>query len=112
MSPQYRRPSVALHFTWTREPEAVARVLVEAHGEHDAARTLARVIGAVCAHGEEAVEAAIMAALAAERTDLLSLTTVPAERPQRNAVPDSLAGYKVEEARAADYDQLLAAAHA
>jgi xylitol oxidase len=28
MSPQYRRPSVALHFTWTREPEAVARVLV------------------------------------------------------------------------------------
>ena len=29
MSPQYRRPSVALHFTWTREPEAVARVLVD-----------------------------------------------------------------------------------
>ena len=29
MSPQYRRASVALHFTWTREPEAVARVLVE-----------------------------------------------------------------------------------
>jgi alditol oxidase len=29
MSPQYRRASVALHFTWTREPEAVARVLVD-----------------------------------------------------------------------------------
>jgi xylitol oxidase len=29
MSPQYRQPSVALHFTWMREPEAVARVLVE-----------------------------------------------------------------------------------
>jgi alditol oxidase len=29
MSPQYRQPSVALHFTWTREPEAVARVLVD-----------------------------------------------------------------------------------
>jgi xylitol oxidase len=29
MSPQYGRASVALHFTWTREPEAVARVLVE-----------------------------------------------------------------------------------
>jgi xylitol oxidase len=28
MSPQYRQPSVALHFTWTREPETVARVLV------------------------------------------------------------------------------------
>ncbi|MGZ6674169.1 MAG: D-arabinono-1,4-lactone oxidase [Solirubrobacteraceae bacterium] len=29
MSPQYRRASVALHFTWMREPEAVAHVLVE-----------------------------------------------------------------------------------
>ena len=29
MSPQYRQPSVALHFTWMREPEAVARVLVD-----------------------------------------------------------------------------------
>jgi xylitol oxidase len=29
MSPQYRQPSVALHFTWMREPEAVAHVLVE-----------------------------------------------------------------------------------
>jgi alditol oxidase len=29
MSPQYRQPSAALHFTWTREPEAVARVLVD-----------------------------------------------------------------------------------
>jgi xylitol oxidase len=29
MSPQYRRPSVALHFTWIRDPQAVARVLVE-----------------------------------------------------------------------------------
>ena len=92
---------------------AIEQVIVNlAHGEHDAARTLARVLGAVCAHGEEAVKAAIMAALAAERTDLLSLTTVPAGRPQHNAVPDSLAGFEVEEARAADYDQLLAAAHA
>jgi alditol oxidase len=29
MSPQYEQATVALHFTWTREPEAVARVLVE-----------------------------------------------------------------------------------
>jgi alditol oxidase len=29
MSPQYRHASVALHFTWTREPDAVARVLVD-----------------------------------------------------------------------------------
>jgi xylitol oxidase len=29
MSPQHGQATVALHFTWTREPEAVARVLVE-----------------------------------------------------------------------------------
>jgi xylitol oxidase len=29
LSPQYRQATMALHFTWTREPEAVARVLVE-----------------------------------------------------------------------------------
>jgi alditol oxidase len=29
MSPQYGQATVALHFTWAREPEAVARVLVE-----------------------------------------------------------------------------------
>jgi xylitol oxidase len=29
MSPQYRQATVALHFTWTREPDAVARVLVD-----------------------------------------------------------------------------------
>jgi xylitol oxidase len=29
MSPQYGQASVALHFTWTREPEVVARVLVD-----------------------------------------------------------------------------------
>ena len=29
MSPQYGQATVGLHFTWTREPEAVARVLVE-----------------------------------------------------------------------------------
>jgi xylitol oxidase len=29
MSPQYRRPTVAMHFTWTREPAAVARAVAE-----------------------------------------------------------------------------------
>jgi alditol oxidase len=29
MSPQYRQPTVGLHFTWTREPAAVARVVAE-----------------------------------------------------------------------------------
>jgi alditol oxidase len=29
MSPQYGQATLAMHFTWTREPEAVARVLVD-----------------------------------------------------------------------------------
>ena len=29
MSPQYGRDSVGIHFTWEREPEAVARVLAD-----------------------------------------------------------------------------------
>ena len=29
LSPQYERDSVAIHFTWNRDPEAVERVLVE-----------------------------------------------------------------------------------
>jgi xylitol oxidase len=27
MSPAYRRPSVAIHFTWKQEPEAVGRLM-------------------------------------------------------------------------------------
>ena len=80
--------------------------LVEAHGELDGARTLARVLGAVCEHGEASVQTAIERALAAQRTDLAALTAVPSER-ERNPVPESLAGYTVESARASDYDRLL-----
>ena len=61
---------------------------------------------------EEQVKLALTTALATERTDLLALTTALAARPVRNPVPPSLAGYEVTAARAADYDHLLAAAHA
>ena len=88
-------------------------LLVEARGEADAARTLARVLGAIGEHGEEPVQAAITTALATQQTDLLALTAVVTKRPERNPVPASLAGYDVAVARAADYDHLLlAAAHA
>jgi transposase len=87
-------------------------LLVETHGELDAARTLARVLGAACEHGEETVKLALATALATQRTDLLALTTVLAKRPECNPVPASLAGYEVTAARAADYDHLLAGAHA
>jgi transposase len=87
-------------------------LLVEAHGELDAARTLARVLSAINEHGEESVTAALTTALAVERTDLLALTAAVTKGPLCNPVPDSLAGYEVPSAKAADYDHLLVGSHA
>jgi transposase len=86
--------------------------LVEAHGELDAARILARVLGGVCEHGEATMEAAVVRALATGRVDVVALIPAAGGRPEQNPVPASLAGYEVETARAADYDRLLAPAYA
>lgn len=85
------------------------RLLVETHGEREGARVLAKVLGALCRHGEEPVRRALEQALAGERLDLLALSRVT-DRPRLPdaAVPVSLAGHVVESARVADYDQLLA----
>ena len=49
------------------------RLLVDAHGPREAARSFARVLGAIVAHGEAPVAHALAQALAADRTDLLAL---------------------------------------
>ncbi|MCC7088829.1 MAG: hypothetical protein IT295_06725 [Dehalococcoidia bacterium] len=85
-------------------------LLLESHSELEAARTLARVLGAVCEQGEEAVQVALTKALTTQRANLLALMPVPASRPEHNPVPLSLAGYEVPAGRAADYDHLLLAA--
>ena len=85
-------------------------LLLESHSELDAARTLARVLGAVCEQGEEAVQVALTKALTTQRANLLALLPVSATRPEHNPVPLSLAGYEVPAGRAADYDHLLLAA--
>jgi hypothetical protein len=65
-------------------------------------------LGAVCEHGEERVRVALEAAIAQRRID-------PSERSasqpalENIAVPDALAAYVVEAARASDYDHLLLA---
>jgi hypothetical protein len=76
------------------------------HGELEAARVLARLLGAVCEHGEERVRLALEAAVAQCRLDTPEPTT---SKPAREniAVPDALAAYVVEAARASDYDHLL-----
>ena len=85
-------------------------LLLGTYSELDAARVLARVLGAICEHGEEAVQVALTKALATQRADLLALTPGPEARPGHNPVPASLAGYEVTAGRAADYDHLLLAA--
>jgi len=84
------------------------RLLVETHGEKEAARVLSSVLAAMAEHGEAAVRNAVIQALAVERTDLLGLSWVlvrPA--PMEVEVPTPLSCYTIESARAADYDVLL-----
>ncbi len=47
------------------------RVLVDTHGPGEAARIFARVLAAICEHGEQQVSLAIAAALAKDRVCLL-----------------------------------------
>lgn len=88
----------------------VWRLLSSAHGEREAARVLARLLGAVCQHGEDKVARALAAALNEQRVGLLDLAADDGLPPPAITVPPALAGYVVEAGRAADYDHLLLAA--
>ena len=84
-------------------------LLVETHGERQAARTLSRILGAIVDHGEKEVAAALAQSLAADRIDLLALgqrlqsPTQILEVP----IPAALAGYEIEAASLDDFDHLL-----
>jgi hypothetical protein len=65
-------------------------------------------LGAVCEHGEERVRLALEAALAQRRVDMPD-RSVSKTAQENIAVPDALAAYVVEAARASDYDHLLLA---
>jgi hypothetical protein len=79
-----------------------------AHGELEAARVLARLLGAVCEHGEEPLRGALEAALAQHRCAAPD-RSAPKPALENIAVPEALAAYVVEAGRAADYDHLLLA---
>jgi hypothetical protein len=90
------------------EPFGQLCSLLEArYGSGEAARVLARIIGAVVDHGEAAVAQALRATFQAGRQDLLALPRWVSEEPREVPVPQALKGYAVEAARAADYDALL-----
>ncbi len=77
------------------------------HGAREAARVLARIVGAIVEHGEAEVAEALSRAMAQQRCDLLELSASVATPARCIAVPPALAAYAVESARAADYDWLL-----
>lgn len=83
------------------------KILVDKYGPLDAARVFARVIGAVTDFGEESVREALEAAFFANRTDLLGLRIAGPAVPKNVVIPEALAGYEIEAARASDYDRLL-----
>ena len=83
------------------------RLLADTHGERDAARVMAKLLGAVEEHGEERVRAALEAALAQRRIDLLDVIARTPEACASIAVPNGLADFVIEAGSAADYDHLL-----
>ncbi|MGB0685728.1 MAG: IS21 family transposase [Planctomycetota bacterium] len=84
-------------------------LLVETHGEREGSRTMARVLSAVVKQGEDPIRDALTSALETERVHLLDVGDGHEDKPvpRTTDVPEALAGYEVEAACAADYDELL-----
>ena len=76
------------------------------YGELGAARLVSRLLGAIVDHGQAAVAQALETAL--ELGDIEALPAAVRPQVPQVEVPESLAGYQIETARAADYAGLLA----
>jgi hypothetical protein len=82
------------------------QLLAAAHGQLEAARVLAKLLGALEKHGEARVQPVLAAALAQQRVAPPPAT----EAPAAIVVPQALAEFVIEAAKATDYDHLLLAA--
>lgn len=82
-------------------------LLEEAHGQLEAARTLARLLAVIDREGAEAVSAALDGALRRGPRFQARAPASYAAQATRVAVPEALRRYEVEAGRAADYDWLL-----
>jgi transposase len=86
------------------------QMLTKRYSAKEASRVLARILGALVDHGEEPIAEALEAALERGRCDLLSLSQQihdPAQRSRAIEVPEALSSYRIESAKASDYDLLL-----
>jgi transposase len=79
------------------------QLLAATHGELEAARVLAKLLGVLEEQGEARVQPLLAAALAQPRRGPLAQATAPTAI----AVPEALAAFVIEAAKAADYDHLL-----
>lgn len=77
------------------------------YGGHEAARVLARVLGAVIDYGSQAVGEALESAMQSDRCDLLALASRLQEAKATVEVPPALREYRIEAGSPAEYDVLL-----
>jgi hypothetical protein len=87
--------------------DSLWQLLAATHGQLEAARILAKLLGTLEEHGEERLRPVLEAALAHQRAGLLEHMTSPPAPPESIAVPNGLANIVIEAAKAADYDHLL-----
>jgi hypothetical protein len=82
------------------------QLLAATHGQLEAARVLAKLLGTLEKHGEERLRPVLEAALAHEQARVLDIPSPPAP-PESIMVPDGLSNIVIEAAKATDYDHLL-----
>jgi len=80
------------------------QLLAATHGQLEAARVLAKLLGVLEEHGEARIQPVLEAALAQQR---IGPGAPKAATPAVIAVPDALAEFVIEAGKAADYDHLL-----
>jgi len=106
--PQATRQVAPLLVGELGEPcERLWKLLEQAHGGRDAGRCFAAILGALEDHGLAPVRDALVAALAANRADLIALARHLSAPPPDVKVPSPMAHFTVECARATDFDRLL-----
>ena len=94
--------------SWESPTAGCGSFLLDTYGPLDGARVPARVLGAISQQGAEVVGKALERALETGNSTPMGLIPLPVrEVPGTMAAPSSPMGYRVETARAADYDALL-----
>ncbi len=82
------------------------QLLAASHGQLEAARVLAKLLGTLEEHGEDRLRPVLEAALAHQQAGVRDIPSPPVS-PASITVPEGLAHIVIEAARATDYDHLL-----